>query len=328
MANVNLIARDNGFGLSRDLRLLAAALEARGRAVSLSPQRRGKLRKWFGPWKPRARCALRVLRGLDRHEFDANLMLEHVRPEWLALARRNVMVPNPDWFLASDCRLLDSIDCVFAKTHHSEELFAARGCRVVFTGFTSADRFEPDVPRERAFFHLAGRSTTKNTDSLLALWRRHPEWPRLTVVQDARTAQPGTPAANIDHRIGHLDDAELRRLQNQHRFHLCPSQAEGFGHYLVEAMSAGAVTLTLDAAPMNELVTPERGVIVPVARTATHNLAVTNFFDDAAMEQSVERLIGMSEAECEHLGDAARAWFLDNDRVFPDRLDEAMRGLG
>src|SRR5215470_6729784 len=152
MASINLIARDNGFGLSRDLRLLAAALAARGHAAVLSPQRRGKLRKWFGPWKPRLRVVGRVLRGAGAHEFDVNMMLEHVRPEWFALARR---------------------DFVFAKTRHTQEMFAARGCRVVFTGFTSADRHEAGVPRERAFFHLAGRSTTKNTEGLLALWRRH-----------------------------------------------------------------------------------------------------------------------------------------------------------
>jgi glycosyltransferase involved in cell wall biosynthesis len=327
MASINLIARDNGFGLSRDLRLLAAALTARGHAAALNPQRRGKLRKWFGPWKPRVRLAARVLRGLGRHEFDANLMLEHVRPEWLALARHNVMMPNPDWFLPSDAAALAGIDCVFAKTRLTEEMFAGRGCRVVFTGFTSEDRYLPDVARRRAFFHLAGRSTTKNTESVLALWRKHPEWPLLTVVQDPRTAQPGAPAPNIDHRVGRMDDAELRRLQNEHRFHLCPSQAEGFGHYLVEAMSAGAVTLTLDAAPMNELITPERGVLVPVARTAQHYLATLNFFDDAAMEQAVERLIGLSDAECERLGGAARDWFVANDHAFPERLDAAISSL-
>ncbi|HSE11157.1 MAG TPA: glycosyltransferase [Rudaea sp.] len=327
MASINLIARDNGFGLSRDLRLLATALGARGHDVSLSPQRGGKLHKTFGPWRPRLRAVSRRLRGLDAHEFDANLMLEHVRPEWFALGRRNVMMPNPDWFLPSDARALAGIDCVFAKTRQAEALFAALGRRVVFTGFTSQDRHDASVPRQRTFFHLAGRSMTKNTEGVLALWRRHPRWPRLTVVQDPRTAQPGAPAPNIDHRIGHLDDAELRRLQNEHRFHLCPSQAEGFGHYLVEAMSAAAVTLTLDAEPMNELVTPERGVLVPVARTAMHHMATANFFDDAAMEQAIERLIGMSDAECERLGAAARAWFIDNDRAFPDRLDAAIRGL-
>src|SRR6188768_964470 len=79
MGSINLIARDNGFGLSRDLRLLAIALAARGHEVTLSPRRRGKLRKIFGPWKPRLRVVARRLRGLDTHEFDANLMLEHVR---------------------------------------------------------------------------------------------------------------------------------------------------------------------------------------------------------------------------------------------------------
>ncbi|HEX3125290.1 MAG TPA: glycosyltransferase [Rhodanobacteraceae bacterium] len=327
MGSINLIARDNGFGLSRDLRLLATALAARGHAVSLSPQRRGKLRKIFGPWRPRVRAVARRLRGLDVHEFDANLMLEHVRPEWFALGRHNVMMPNPDWFLPSDAQALAGIDCILAKTRQTETLFAGRAQRVVFTGFTSEDRYDPSVTRQRVFFHLAGRSTTKNTESVLALWRRNPHWPRLTVVQDPRTAQPGSPAPNIDHRIGHLDDAELRRLQNEHRFHLCPSQAEGFGHYLVEAMSAAAVTLTLDAEPMNELVRPERGVLVPVARTSTHHMATANFFDDAAMTQAIERLIGMSDAECERLGAAARAWFIDNDRAFPDRLDAAIRNL-
>jgi len=327
MGSINLIARDNGFGLSRDLRLLAIALAARGHEVTLSPRRRGKLRKIFGPWKPRLRVVARRLRGLDTHEFDANLMLEHVRPEWFALGRHNIMMPNPDWFLPSDAQALAGIDCIFAKTRQTQAMFAGREQRVAFTGFTSEDRHEAAVPRRRAFFHLAGRSTTKNTESVLALWRRHPEWPPLTVVQDPRTAQPGTPAANIDHRIGHVDDAELRRLQNEHRFHLCPSQAEGFGHYLVEAMSAAAVTLTLDAEPMNELVRPERGVLVPVARTATHYMATANFFDDAAMTQAIERLIGMSDAECERLGAAARTWYLDNDRAFPDRLDAAIRSL-
>jgi len=327
MGSINLIARDNGFGLSRDLHLLAAALAARGHNVSLSPRRRGKLRKIFGPWRPRLRATARRLRGLDVHEFDANLMLEHVRPEWFALGRHNVIVPNPDWFLPSDAQALSGIDCIFAKTRQTEGLFAGRDQRVVFTGFTSEDRYEASATRRRTFFHLAGRSTTKNTESVLALWRKHPHWPLLTVVQDPRTAQPGAPAPNIDHRVGHLDDAELRRLQNEHRFHLCPSQAEGFGHYLVEALSVGAVTLTLDADPMNELVTPDRGVLVPVARTATHNLATANFFDGAAMTQAIERLIDMSDAECVHLGAAARRWFLDNDRAFPDRLDAAIRSL-
>lgn len=327
MASINLIARDIGFGLSRDLRLLAAALASRGHAVSVSAIRRGKLRKLADPWRLRLRSAARRLAGRGAAEFDVNLMLEEIRNEYLPLARRNALLPNPEWFRPQDQRGLGAIDCVFAKTRHAESIFSALGCRVAYTGFTSEDRHDPSVARERAFFHLAGRSRNKNTEPLLELWRQRPHWPRLTVVQDARTARVAVPAANIDLRVGHIDDGQLRRLQNAHRFHLCPSQTEGFGHYLVEALGVGAVTLTLDAAPMNELVAPERGVLVPVARSATQNLATTHFFAAAAMERAIDYLIGMSDAECERIGSAARAWFLDNDRAFPDRLDAAIRDL-
>ena len=54
MASVNLIARDIGFGLSRDLRLLAAALASRGHDVGVCAIRRGKLRKLADPWRLRA----------------------------------------------------------------------------------------------------------------------------------------------------------------------------------------------------------------------------------------------------------------------------------
>ena len=91
---------------------------------------------------------------------------------------------------------------------------------------------------------------------LLAAWRLHPEWPRLTVVQAERHARRGPVAPNIEHHIGYLDDNALRWLQNRHQFHVCPSQAEGYGHHLVEALSVGAVVLATDAAPMNEHVRP------------------------------------------------------------------------
>jgi len=159
-------------------------------------------------------------------------------------------------------------------------------------------------------------------------WRRHPEWPRLTVVQNPREAKPIEAAvANIDHRVDYIDDAELRRLQNANWYHLCLSETEGFGHYLVEAMSVAAIAITTDAAPMNELIQPDRGVLVGYSATGIQHLATTYFFDEDVLETEIQRLLAAPDEELRQIGDQAREWFLANDRGFSRRLQLALTPL-
>ena len=307
---------DNGVGLSRDLALLARALEKAGFPVVRGQPPR---RRW-------QRLASRVRRA--EPIYAANIMLEHIDPRRLSLARRNFFIPNPEWCLWGDLAQLDGVDAILVKTTHAEAIFGGHAHAVRRIGFTSEDRHDPGVPRERAFFHLAGSSCNKGTERLMALWRRHPEWPLLTVVQNPKLAKRQSPeAANIHHRVDHLDDGELRSLQNRHRFHLCTSETEGWGHYLVEAMSVGAVTLTLDAPPMNELVTPERGVLVPYNHTSVQHLATTYFFDEQALEAAVSRVLSLADDALDRIGANARRWFLDNDRSFHERVRNALLPL-
>lgn len=60
-----------------------------------------------------------------------------------------------------------------------------------------------------------------------------------------------------------LSDAEIATLGAEAGVHACPSATEGWGQYIDEGRRAGAVVLTLDAPPMNELVTAASGVLVP-----------------------------------------------------------------
>lgn len=327
MIGVNLIARDNGFGLSRNLHLLHAALAGSGFDVTISGIRRGALRKILHPARLRGRTLAYRLADRDPRRWDINLMLERVRPEYLATARRNVLLPHPEWFDGRDRKWLPRLDGAFALTRHAIPIFQSLGLQTEYTGFTSEDRRDPSVPRERAFFHLAGRSANKGTDTLLATWRRHPGWPRLTVLQSPRAARGIVQASNITHRVDYIADDELKRIQNAHRFHLCPSETEGFGHYLVEAMGVGAVVATLDAPPMNEMVTRERGALIAPSRTGTQSLATTYFYEEAALERTVERLLATPDDELERMGTAARTWFEDNDRAFKTRIAEAVRAL-
>lgn len=316
MGKVRVITRDNGAGLSRDLAIVADVLRAHHEvsAVGLGSHRLGaRLRHWWA----RARCRL-------RGRYDAQVSLERVYAPTLDCAGRNLLIPNPEWFKPEWVALLPRFEQVLCKTRHAEPLFAQLGCSTLYTGFTCADRFDPGVPRQAAFFHLAGRSTAKGTDVVIDAWRRHPEWPCLTVVQRKRHARPERAAPNIVMLAGYLDDAGLQGLQNAHRFHICPSEVEGFGHSIAEAMSVGAVVLTTDAAPMNELVDPACGLLLACTPGAQMGLGRRYHVSVDAIEAGVARALRLSPTECVQLGQRARTRFLQRDTAFRERLAAVM----
>jgi hypothetical protein len=326
MPSVHLVARDNGAGLSRDIEILRGALGKAGFDVTISAIGAGGLRRQFRFASVKARLAWRGLtRGHAR--FDVNLMDERLRPKYAPLARRNVLLPHPEWFDTAWTADLALIDRVFAKTHHAVPLFEALGRRTDFVGFTSVDRRLPDVARDATFFHLGGRSGNKGTQAVIDAWLRHPSWPMLTAIQRKPLKLPPSLPANVRLIGDFIDDAELRALQNRNLFHLCPSETEGFGHHLVEGMSAGAITLATDAPPMNEMIAPGRGVLVPYARTGTQQLATTYFVEADAIEAGVERLLALGEGERAAMSDAARAWWEANDRGFRERLTSAIESV-
>lgn len=320
MTTVNLILWDNGVGLTRDMQILCNVWTAAGFEVSVSAKRRGTLQKWLLPLKLKSRMGWQRLRGDDpTGRFDFNVMLEHIRPEYLPLARCNVLIPNPEWFDETDRNAIGGIDKVFAKTHHAAAAFQALGCETHYLGFTSINRYEAHVPRKPVFFHLAGRSEHKGTQALLQLWLQHPHWPLLTVLQHPRMVKERAVAANVNHVVEYISDNQLRRLQNAHCFHLCPSETEGFGHYLVEALSAGAITLTLNAPPMHEIVGPDRGILVDCSSSGIRGLASTFCFDNNSMEKAVETALALTNAERREISNRAQAWFRANDAEFRRR---------
>jgi glycosyltransferase involved in cell wall biosynthesis len=330
---INLIGWDNGRGLSHDLRLLRDIFQAQGNDVhvtSVGPKRRRwtprtlwlRLQLMWQSWQRGA--------GLD-WKFDSSIMLEHVQPAYFGLARRNFFIPNPEWLSPRDERHLHRFDAILAKTRVAAGIFQARGLPTRYIGFRSTDCLTPETPRKPHFLHLAGASRMKGTARLIAVWRRHPEWPTLLVLQSPQTAQgmPTEPARdNLQHRVATLRDIkEIRCLQNSHLFHVCLSEAEGWGHYIAEAMSCGAITITCDAPPMNELVRPDRGILVAATAAGRLNAATRYHFDETALEATIARAMTMSAVECETMGKAARAWFEINEKHFSGTLRDALQPL-
>jgi Glycosyl transferases group 1 len=321
-------------GLRHDADLLQRALEGLGYTASVVKRRTYRTPAWrvMMSRKARAMRADRVVRrGLttlsemqrrvNRRPKRVVLHVQYPSPRHLISGARQVLVPNPEWFWDRDAWALPLIDVVLCKTRHAVPIFTAAGCGADYVGFTSEDCQVPGVTPDRwRWLHIASNGHQKGTDEIVNAWHRHPDWPRLTVLAAKRTA-PIAPASNLHVVTEWLDDAQLRTVMQGSGVHLCPSNAEGFGHTIVEAMSCGVLVLTTDLEPMNELVDESRGMLVDVAKTTPMGWARRANFGQDALEATVERAIALSDAQYVRRASAARQWYLENDAAFRQRLD-------
>ena len=114
-STIRVISRDNGVGLSRDLSLIASVLHDAGAAVETVGFGGGQLgnrARELGLW---ARC-------MTRGKVDTQLFVERVYQRCLPLARRNLLMPNPEWFLPKWTPALPRFELVLCKTHHAETI--------------------------------------------------------------------------------------------------------------------------------------------------------------------------------------------------------------
>ena len=304
VCKVAIVGRNNRYGLTRDAEILRQGLASIGVQATLFDLRK---RSWIN-------------RLLCKKVADLVIHLERVHPAWLAAAARHILIPNQERFPRRHIRRLQRIDRVLAKTRHAEEVFAALGVESAHLGFISPDRYDPTVPRDwKRFFHLAGGSTLKGTEDVLALWGAHPEWPELVLVQDRRNAPESVPR-NVTLCSGYLSDSELKELQNACGVHLCPSRSEGWGHNIVEALSCGAVAVTTDAPPMNELVKSDCGLLVPASGAEPRHLGCNFFVDYQALEATIEKLVVESPETTRLLGIKARERFDELSQAFAAQI--------
>jgi len=313
----NIISWDSG-GLGTDIDVLTAVLVKLGCDVYFKGRKHRTPRSRVHSLLMTAGALLAQTRArlTRRPQFDLNLFLESVFPEHLPTARANFLFANQEWFRDSNLPHLPALDLILCKSPSGVE--ALRGlpvaCRNV--DFTSPDKLIDGFVRGGALrcLHLSGQSAVKGTEAVVEAWSRHPEWPELTVVRRARRyGGEEAPALqslpNVRYLTDFVSNEHLRELQNACEVHVSPSQAEGYGHVIGEAMSCGVVVVTTDAPPMNELVAPDRGMLVRVARSEPMRRSVKSFVDVADLEVKLNQVFGMSSADRARLGQNARAWF-------------------
>lgn len=288
--SVALVSSDNGAGLTCDMRLLDGMLTDVGYDVS-----------WVD-W-----------RSVTMPHHDIAIFLELWNHRLVRFATHTIGIFNIEWFQRQWTIGLHACTQLWAKSGEAQYLFAHQlGLRKsVYTGFMSRDMYFPDIPRELAAVHLRGKSSLKGTHAVLEAWATNPDLPPLTVISNDHLNVP----AGV-RLLNRLNEDQLLRELNRAQIHVCPSETEGWGHYIVEGMSVGAVVVTTDATPMSEHITPDAGVLVsPVAR-CQHGLATAWCVDASGVANAVRIVARMTPEERVNVGARARARFHARNNSF------------
>ena len=236
-----------------------------------------------------------------------------------------IFVPNPEWLMPQDEWKLGLIDVIACKSNDAVETFARRDLPVYYLGFTSEDRFSPtSTPDRREYLHIASGGYQKGTAEIIETWRRHPEWPHLTILA-GKSPIVVEGAHNLTVIREWCSDEDLRRHMQRCGVHVCCSNSEGFGHTIVEAMSCGALVITTDFPPMNELIDESRGVLVRTRSSKPMRYGRFAQLDRTDIERAVSQSITMEENDYQTRCHAARAWFLQERAAFEARLAELVQ---
>lgn len=257
-------------------------------------------------------------RPANRTPANIGIHLEHIRKEFLHLAPYNIAIPNPEWFEDAFKPYLKNVNLVLCKTQHCLSIFSQLHNNCVYCGWTSRDCYLPDVNKRMMFAHLAGRSSHKGSEFVRDVWAGDKSLPLLYFQKyvDAHKYKFGN--NNVIFQRTRLND--IREIMNTSLFHLCTSKAEGFGHYITEALSTGAVIITTDAPPMNEIVTDKLGFLVPAHVCGKHRLSNEYCVDVKALKETVLRAFNTDMDELMAMSELARETYLQRDAEFKSRI--------
>lgn len=294
----NFITVDNGVGLSRDMKIFADTLGIKYNFVDYQTNK-----------------------GLM--PADVNVFFEVTKKQQLSSARYNVIIPNPEWFASEWLSFVDRFDLVLCKTHHAQEVFSKYvGSRAVYIGWTSEDR-QMKCEKISKFLHVAGKSETKGTKSVYRGFTDYQHSDLLITTSKPQGWLQSNDYVTVSNT--RLTDQNLKLIQNTFRFHVCPSEYEGFGHYINEALSCGNIVITTNAAPMNELCTSDYSILVPAFKHRRMGIVDTWAIQPEYIHQAIEVCNSLTNDEISMMSKKARIAYEKGKSEFETNLMEVWK---
>jgi hypothetical protein len=200
-------------------------------------------------------------------------------PRW-PKEKKMYLMPNIEMWELDESHFW-RVDVVLCKTRICEERvnkwYEQQGnphnAKVLYTKHTSSDQasyarrklgdeVKPKNFSDVRFIHTVGGSYWKGTRQVIECWLSRPNFPPLDLYIH-KWAYDGMFKGSYEKRIpqsqirlttDEVDATTFTKAIAESSYFLCPSQMEGYGHYMNQARASGGVIVTTDMDPMKELI--------------------------------------------------------------------------
>lgn len=270
-------------------------------------------------------------------EAEVNFFIEVINPSLFTYAAKNIWIPNPEWTYKTWEPYGHMIDEIWVKTHEAEKLFSGWNTTIRYIGWTSIDKVVPEKKNYSKAIVPVGKNVWRNPRPIIQVYmglkRRdaslYAALPVLHIVYDptAMTLPPIPEefASKIKLITGPLPEKEYDELLQECGLCICLSAAEGFGHAVNEAMSAGCMLMLspIDAFReiTNEVLWVSNGKVTP------HPKCLGNL-EDVDLESVVDALIVYCTSEFRwktRKSEIVRSEYEGRHKKFIDLMTETLK---
>lgn len=302
---INLISYNNGYGLTKDMNILKYNLEIIYSDLDI------------------IKCDFY---DHNVREADINIFFEIISNILIPKAKYNILIPNQEWFYKEWIPYLENIDLILTKTKYSSDIFSNFG-KTEFIGWESEDLFTNVNKDYKSLFHSCGKSIYKQTQFIIDNWGN--TFPHLTILYDKNKLDLNcTPKKNITYLSQRLNNGEMRKIMNEKGIHLCPSETEGFGHYINEARSCKSIVITTDAEPMKDFVTNTEHLIKVDKKIKLKKFfGYKNILDTFSFKKIINSLMKTDEKEMIKQGEINRENFIKDKNLFRENLKKTFDNI-
>jgi hypothetical protein len=174
-------------------------------------------------------------------EYDVGIHLQDFNPALLQHNKKNILIANEEWTGSRKIFEIHKFDKVITKSTLGAELLKPYNSNVINCGFISKDKYNSAIKKQNTFLHVAGKSIQKGTELVLESFTHNCRDYNLTVLESNCKHRQVYKSSNINYIHDFLPEENVIEHYNKNLFHICPSYYEGWGHYVYEGLSTGAL---------------------------------------------------------------------------------------